>query len=149
MSDNLEQQLKRYVLDSYAVLAYLKQEVGYEIVLNRIEETKKGKNRLFMNLFNLGEVLYIVERERGLFAAQGVLALIDELPVIMELADRELTLAAAHLKAQYPIAYADCFAVALAQQKGATLISGDPDFEKVAEVVALEWLPKRNSYDIR
>jgi len=149
MSDNSEQQLKCYVLDSYAVLAYLKQEAGYEIVLNRIEETKKGKNRLFMNLFNLGEVLYIVERERGLFAAQEVLALIDELPVIMELADRELTLAAAHLKAQYPIAYADCFAVALAQQKGATLISGDPDFEKVAEVVALEWLPERSSYDIR
>jgi len=61
----------------------------------------------------------------------------------MESVDRGLALAAAHLKAQYPIAYADCFATALAQQKEAMLISGDPDFEKVAEVVAMEWLPKK------
>jgi len=142
MNENSEKQIKRYVLDSYAVLAYLKEEVGYETVLNRIVEAKEGKCRLFMSLINLGEVLYIVERERGLFKAQEVLALIDELPVAIESVDRELTLAAAHLKTQYSIAYADCFAAALAQQKKAVLISGDPDFEKVAEVIALEWLPR-------
>jgi len=143
VNENSEKQIKRYVLDSYAVLAYLKEEAGYEMVLNRIEEANEGKNRLFMSLINLGEVLYIVERERGLFKAQEVLALIDELPITMESVDRELTLSAAHLKAQYPIAYADCFAVALAQQKEAVLISGDSDFEKLAEIVALEWLPKK------
>ena len=143
VNENSEKQIKRYVLDSYAVLAYLKEEAGYEMVLNRIEEANEGKSKLFMSVLNLGEVLYIVERERGLFKAQEVLALIDELPITMESVDRELTLSAAHLKAQYPIAYADCFAVALAQQKEAVLISGDSDFEKLAEIVALEWLPKK------
>lgn len=143
MNENSEKQIKRYVLDSYAILAYLKEETGYEMVLGRIVEAKEGKCRLFISLINLGEVLYIVERERGLFKAQEVLALIDELPIMIESVDRELTLSAAHLKAQYSIAYADCFAASLAQQKKAVLISGDPDFEKVAEVVALEWLPKR------
>ena len=143
MNENSEKRIKRYVLDSYAVLAYLKKEAGYDVVLDRIKEANEGKSRLFMSLVNLGEVLYIVERERGLFKAQEVLAIIDELPIIMESANRELSLGAAHLKAQYSIAYADCFAAALAQQKKAVLISGDPDFEKVAEVVALEWLPKK------
>lgn len=143
MNENSEKQIKRYVLDSYAILAYLKEETGYEMVLGRIVEAKEGKCRLFISLINLGEVLYIVERERGLFKAQEVLALIDELPIMIESVDRELTLSAAHLKAQYSIAYADCFAASLAQQKKVVLISGDPDFEKVAEVVALEWLPKR------
>lgn len=143
MNENSEKQIKRYVLDSYAILAYLKEETGYEMVLGRIVEAKEGKCRLFISLINLGEVLYIVERERGMFKAQEVLALIDELPIMIESVDRELTLSAAHLKAQYSIAYADCFAASLAQQKKVVLISGDPDFEKVAEVVALEWLPKR------
>lgn len=143
MNENLKKQIKRYVLDSYAVLAYLKEEAGYDMVLHRIEEANEGKSKLFMSLVNLGEVLYIVERERGLFKAQEVLAIIDELPIIMESANRELSLGAAHLKAQYSIAYADCFAAALAQQKKAMLISGDPDFEKVVEVIALEWLPKK------
>jgi len=143
VNENLKERANRYVLDSYAVLAYLKEEIGYEMVLKKIEEAKEGKIRLFMSLINLGEVLYIVERERGLAKAQEVLALIDELPVAIESVDRELTLFAAHLKAQYSIAYADCFAAALAQQRRAVLISGDPDFEKLAEVVALEWLPKK------
>lgn len=143
MNENAEEQVKRYVLDSYAILAYLKEESGYEIVLNRIEEANEGKSGLFMSVLNLGEVLYIVERERGLSKAQEVLALIDELPLVIESAGRELTLAAAHLKAHHAIAYADCFAAALAQQKKAVLISGDPDFEKVAEVIAVEWLPQK------
>jgi ribonuclease VapC len=143
VNESSKERIKHYVLDSYAVLAYLKEETGHELVLNRIEEAEEGRIRLFMSLVNLGEVLYIVERERGLFKAQEVLALIDELPIKMELVDRELTLSAAHLKARYPIAYADCFAAALAQQKEAMLISGDPDFEKLVDVVALEWLPKK------
>jgi predicted nucleic acid-binding protein len=40
-------------------------------------------------------------------------------------------MAAAEIKAQYPIAYAAAFAVAKAQRKNARIITGDPDFRKV------------------
>jgi len=35
--------------------------------------------------------------------------------------------AAANLKAEHPIALADCFAVALAASEGAILLTGDPE----------------------
>ena len=89
-----------------------------------------------MSVINLGEVLYIVERERGLAQAQKALARIDELPINIIYADRYTTLTAAHIKAQHPIAYADCFATALAQTKEAGLITGDPEL-KEAEMDAL------------
>jgi predicted nucleic acid-binding protein len=134
-----------YVLDSYALLAYFESEVVSEQIVRLLEGAKEGKCRLYLCVVNLGEVVYIVERERGLPEAQETLARIDELSVEIVNADRNLALAAAHLKKAYPIAYADCFAAALAQIKEAVLITGDPEFAKIKPEsnVRIEWLAVR------
>ena len=131
-----EPEYKRYVLDSYALIAYFEDEAGGEQVKGLLEQAIKGECELLMSVVNLGEVIYIVERERGLPQVQKTLARIDELPINTIDADRHLSLAAAHIKAQYPIAYADCFAAALAQIEEAALITGDPEFKR-AEIDAL------------
>jgi hypothetical protein len=59
----------------------------------------KGACRILFCVINLGEVLYIIERERSLAQAREVLALIDHLPVIVLPATRDAVLAAAHVKA--------------------------------------------------
>ncbi len=134
---------RAYVLDSYALLAYLGTEPGVDYVEELLEAATEGKCRLYMSTINLGEVLYIVQRERGIPKAQQTLARTDELPVEIVDADRNLTLAAAHLKAHWAIPYADCFAAALSQMKGAPLVTGDPEFRKVkpGSALQLEWLP--------
>lgn len=131
-----------YVLDSYAVLAFLEAEPGSERVVELLQMAGKRACRLYMSVVNLGEVVYIVERERGLRKAQQTIARIDELPVEVVGVDRALALAAAHLKADCPIAYADCFAAALAQAKAAVLVTGDVEFRKVKPESGLkiEWL---------
>ncbi len=131
-----------YVLDSYALLAYFEAEPGSDQVRRLLEAAREGKCHLFMCIVNLGEVVYIVERERGLPKAQETLARIDELPIEIVNVDRILTLAAAHLKMDCPIAYADCFAAALSQMKKATLVTGDPEFGKIKANcnVRIEWL---------
>ncbi len=131
-----------YVLDSYALLAYFEAEPEGEQVRVLLETAKKGKCHLYMCMVNLGEVIYIVERERGLAKAQETLARIDELPIDIVDVDRTLTLAAAHLKMDCPIAYADCFAAALSQIKNATLVTGDSEFRKIKPDcnVRIEWL---------
>lgn len=139
---NSSPQAGEYVLDSYALLAYLEAEPGSDRVRELLEAAKGGKCHLYMCVVNLGEVMYIVERERGLPKAQETLARIDELPIAIIDVDRVLTLAAAHLKMDCPIAYADCFAAALSQLKNATLITGDPEFRKIKADcdVQIEWL---------
>lgn len=123
--------MKKFVLDSYALLAYFGDEPGREEVEELLNSALRGKAELFLSVINLGEVIYIIERERGLSKAHEVLARIEELPIAIIEVDRKLALEAAHYKALYPIAYADCFALALAQLKGATLVTGDPEFEQV------------------
>ncbi len=55
-------------------------------------------------------------------------------------ANRRRILAAAHLRTNHPIAYADAFAAALAQEFNAVLITGDPEFRALGGAAAIEWL---------
>jgi len=130
------------VLDSFAVLAYLEDETGAAKVEELLARASEGQSRLWLSVVNLGEVLYITEREQSMRVAQQVLSAIDQLPVTVVDADRELTLSAAHVKALHSISYADAFAVALAQQKLASICTGVPEFVKVAELVPILWLPQ-------
>jgi predicted nucleic acid-binding protein len=91
-----------------------------------------------MSIVNLGEIIYITERERGLAKAQQVLARIDELPIEVVDANRQCSLAAAHIKAHWQIAYADCFAAALCQVTNSVLVTGDPEFIPLEEAGAVQ-----------
>jgi ribonuclease VapC len=127
-----------YVLDSFAVLAYLAAEAGMPRVREVLSDASASRCSVYLSLINLGEVAYIVERERGLARAQETLGLIDQLPIEILPASRETVLAAAHVKSGHPIAYADAFAVAAAQILDAVVLTGDPEFESVKELVRVE-----------
>jgi len=133
-----------YVLDSFALLAYLQGEPGNTRVKDLLAEAEAGECIIYLSLINLGEILYIIERERSLTLAQRTLAAIDQLPLQIAPVSRATVLAAAHLKARYPISYADAFAVVAAQDHDGVLITGDPEFRSLArdKVVAVDWLPR-------
>jgi ribonuclease VapC len=131
-----------YLLDSFALLAYLNDEPGGIHVQEVLSLAAEKKCRLVMSLINLGEVLYITERNRGLPAAQSVQALIESLPLDLLEISRDLILDAAHIKAQRSISYADAFAVASAIREGAIILTGDPEYQSVQDLVKVEWLPK-------
>ena len=134
-----------YVRDSFALLAYLEGEEGQERVQSVLEDAAARRLPAYLSLINLGEVVYITERERGLTEARRVLAAVDQLPLQIVGVSRGTVLAAAHVKARFPIAYADAFAVVTAQIHGAVVMTGDPEFEPLVDagVISVAWLPRR------
>ena len=109
-------------LDSWAVLAWLD---GEEPAASAVQSAFEAE-RPWMNWLNLGEVAYVLERRHGSDEAalvvrqlRGALALDEVTPARV--------LAAAHLKADHPIAFSDCFAAATAVAYDATLFTGDPE----------------------
>ncbi len=130
-----------YVLDSFALLAHFQDEPGGRRVKAVLAQALKQRAVIYLTIINYGEIVYITEREQGLRTTQRLVSLIDQLPITLVNADRRLTLAAAHLKAQYPLSYADTFAVALAQDRQATVLTADPEFKAVEHLVAIEWIP--------
>ncbi len=131
-----------FVLDSYALLAFLEGEAGMERVREVLIDAEGGGSEVYLSWINLGEVLYITERERGLQQARETLAIIHSLPVQLLEVTCQAVLDAAHIKASHRLAYADAFAAAAALEKGAGVLTGDPEFESVAAIVRIEWLDK-------
>jgi predicted nucleic acid-binding protein len=129
-----------FVLDSFAILAYLQDEPVASRVEKLLENAHKGKNRLLLSIINLGELLYITERRGGIARAQDMLALIRQLPIDILPADEQTVLAAAHIKANHAISYADSFVVAIAIQEDAVILTGDAEFQSVEALVQVEWL---------
>ena len=130
----------RYVLDSYALLGYLRNEPVAERVEALLGDAAQGHTELYMSTINLGEISYIVERRRGAVACQEALERLEVFPIQLQDATLERVLAAARLKARYAISYADAFAVALAQELGAPVVTGDREFEQVESLVDVLWL---------
>ncbi|MCL5987065.1 MAG: type II toxin-antitoxin system VapC family toxin [Actinobacteria bacterium] len=142
-SKKIEQEkkiVKSYVLDSFALIAYFEDNSG----ANKVEEililAKNNKAELFLSLINLGEIYYIIQRERGNEAAERIIFVIDELPIEVTGIERGITIEAAKIKATNSISYADSFAAALALQKKATIITGDPELHKIESAISILWI---------
>ena len=129
-----------YVLDSFALLAYFQAEPGGEKVRDLLREASAESARAFLSVINLGEILYITERKLGRNTADNTLEDIFRLPVQLAEASMDRVIGSAHVKARYAISYADAFVVALAQELEATIITADPEFQKVASLAAILWL---------
>ncbi len=129
------------MIDSHALIAFLKGEVGAERVASFLKAAGEGKVRALMSTVNLGEVAYVTERRLGLRPAQAVLAAIDQLPIEILPVDRSVALSAAHLKAVHKLPYVDALVAALAQLHEGAVLTGDRDFAAVEAVVGVEWLP--------
>ncbi|NTU62647.1 MAG: type II toxin-antitoxin system VapC family toxin [Chloroflexi bacterium] len=133
--------LPQYTLDSYALLAYLQAESGGAAVRALLEAARDQQAVLGLSLINVGEIYYILYRERGKDQAEAALADLHTLPLTLHPVTEERIMAAARLKASFPIAYADAFAAALAQELGALLVTGDPEFESLESQIGIMWLP--------
>jgi len=132
-----------YVLDSFALLAYFQAEPGGLLVRNLLEAVRDQKATLYLSFINAGEIFYIVCRRRGTKQAEDMLREVRRLPITLAAATEERILAAARLKATHPLSYADAFAVTLAQELNARLVTGDPEFRAVEAMIPIMWLPTR------
>jgi len=115
------------------VLAWLDgNEPAAELVADALE-----RERPLMSWINLVEVQYRTARDHGKEEADRVL---DELrsQITEQLPGVSAMRAAAALKADHPMALADCFAVALAASEGAVLLTGDPEIIERAQELPCE-----------
>lgn len=131
--------MKRFVLDSSALLTLLLDRPGADKVGDLMEQALAGRRELSMSVINWGEVYYSVWRDRGPGFAHHFLKAIAQLPVALLPVDLDLTRQAAEFKANYNLPYADCFAAALAFERHATLATSDQDFTSIQKKIDILW----------
>jgi predicted nucleic acid-binding protein len=130
--------MKKVVFDSYALIAFFRQEEGYEAIRELLVEMATGETEGFITTVNVGEVYYMISRKSGAKNATTALDALLKFPLKIVDADLKLTLEAAALKAKYALSYADAYAAALTITKKATLITGDAEFESLKSEVGFK-----------
>ena len=128
------------VLDSFALIAYLRDEAGADKVENLLHKAATRHEPLHMTEVNYAEVQYIIIRKNGLAIWETVATSLPSLPITFHPVTRELADIAARLKASYRISLADAFASALAKHRKCELVTGDPEFRTLDREVKISWL---------
>jgi ribonuclease VapC len=131
---------KPRVLDSWAMLAFFQNEPAADQVEKIINEAHAAGADLMMSVVNVGELWYNIARTHSTKQADSIIAELRTLKIAFIDADWELTQQAAAFKAKGKIAYADCFAAAVARKFKADLVTGDPELKQVEGEVKVLWI---------
>lgn len=134
---------KAYVLDSWAILSYFADEPAAEKVETVITDAHEHAIPLFMSVINVAEVWYIVARRRSQSDADTAIRSLRQMGISFVEAHWELAQEAGRFKVKNRMSFADCFAAALARQKTATLLTGDPEFKQVEREITIQWLKSK------
>ena len=133
--------MKRYVLDTSALLTLRDDEPGADRVAELLQNAASEKVRCYGCFISLMEVLYRVWRDesedQGRLAYQQCL----RLPMIWVRDSDSLLLRAAELKAKHPLSLADAWIAACALEHNAILVHKDPEFQPLD--ISQDLLPLR------
>ena len=130
-----------YVLDTSAWLALIEDEAGAELVQNVLEKTISGNAKILVSFMSFMEVFYITLQEREIEEAKTRLRIMESLPITRIESTVSLSIAAGRLKAKHRISVADAWIAALAQERNATLVHKDPEFEVIEDQIQVLKLP--------
>ena len=128
------------VLDSFALIAYFRDEPGAELMESLLVAAGKKDTPLHMTDVNYAEVKYSIVKKDGAEAWAEAAKILQGLPIDFHPTNRALADTAADFKARFKISLADAFAAALAKEKKAELVTGDPEFRALAREIRIHWL---------
>ena len=128
------------VLDSHALLAYFRGEEGGLKVRDLLDKAASADRALHMTDVNYAEVKYTLLKKDGASAWERAAEVLKSLPIDFHSTNHALADSAADFKARFKISLADAFAAALAKEKKAELVTGDPEFKPLEKEIKINWL---------
>lgn len=124
------------IYDSFALLKLFQKEPGYQKVARLLEDDYRDDNPPLLQIINFGKN-YLSDQEG--FRRRKI-RVIRSVGLRIISAPDALVYEAAELKGSYAISCADAFLLATALREGATIVTGDPEFEKVESLCRIEWV---------
>ena len=128
------------VLDAHALLAFFRGEDAGVPVKELLHKAATADRPLHMTEVNYAEVKYMLLKKDGAEAWDQAEDVLKSLPLEFHPATRALADIAADFKARFKISLADAFAAALAKEKKAELVTGDPEFKPLEKEIKVVWL---------
>ena len=135
-----------FVLDSYALLCLFdrKRPKERKTIISYLEKAEKGEIQLYLSKINEGEIFYKLFKYVGEPVARGVREDLRRgiFPINLVSVNDKRAEGASEIKAHYPVSYADAFCIELAREMNSPILTGDPEFEGVKNIVEVLWIDR-------
>lgn len=129
------------VIDSYALVAYFRDEPGAEAVETILVSAARKHLPLHMTEIDYAETKFTILQKDGPAAWDSVREVLQGLPIQFHTISRDLSDTAADILVRYNISAPGAFAVALATPKKGELFSANPELKSLALAgIKLHWL---------
>ena len=116
----------RYILDACALVAFINDEIGADVVQNVLESAEKGNVEVYMNKLNLFEVYYGIRRVEGIQQAEDFYSMSLRLPIIIiDGISDDVFREAGRIKTNYRMSLADSIALGETSVRGASILTSD------------------------
>jgi predicted nucleic acid-binding protein len=119
--------MKHYVLATDSLLAFLENKPGAGTVEGLLWNAAQAQQRLQMSVVSWAALLCAMRKSRGEKMAQEKVKQLEQLPIDLIEVDAASADSAATICAAQDLAFVDCFGLALAQQRRATLVTTNKD----------------------
>ncbi|HSN09400.1 MAG TPA: type II toxin-antitoxin system VapC family toxin [Hanamia sp.] len=123
-----------FVLDTFAIVAFFRNEKGADQVEKLLLDAINSKLQLYICSYNAGEVYYSIWRKNGKAIADECLKKLLQFEITIIEPDLQLTFEAATIKATHKLSFADAHAAALALHLNVPLITGDKEFDNLKDI---------------
>jgi predicted nucleic acid-binding protein len=135
--------IRRYVLDANALVGLFEDRQGISEKVERLlHDALLRELPLWMSAVNWGEVFYTEWRYRGEAKAREAEERLREMPIAIIGVDQDRATRAAAIKQKHNLGYADAFAAELALERGAWLVTADPEFSRMGKTLPVYQLPR-------
>jgi predicted nucleic acid-binding protein len=101
-----------------------------------VDQAEAGQASLLISAINLSEVFYNLRKASSQESALQMIAKISGFAAVVEVSEAT-AIRAAELKYRHKLGYGDSFAALLAIERKATLVTADPDFDKLGKSLKL------------
>jgi len=134
----------KYVLDSCALLAYIYNEIGDDVVKTIMNQADEGKAILYMNKINLFEAYYDITRAEGLQRAEGFYDMVKKSSInVINCISDAVFREARRIKLKYKMSLADSIALGETFSQNASILTSDHrEFDPVeqSETINFTWI---------
>jgi len=139
-----------YVLDTYALQAFLASEPGADTVEDLLRAAGNDRTTLFVSWVSMSEIYYVTHRksvaENPEVKARVTVEGLQRLALTILPVREAEALKAGRIKAKFTLSLADAFVAALGQIQNAKIVTGDPEFRPLEEAgeIRVVWLPGKS-----
>ena len=131
---------QKSLLDAYGLLLFLQKEGPYQVIKTIFRDAQSKNDPVLINEMSIGEIFHVTARNHSIEKAEAFLPLLEVLPMEIVSNNLEDILRAARIKGQYRVGYISALVTVTAERENAVLLTGDPEFRKVEDVINIKWL---------